>query len=313
MESRINLNEKNVSSELNTLVHYLAQQSTVLQIYHYASLGRAEKLKSVFSDKHKLVKRVYYLFIVTDGVTSPSLQLQLEEQNFPFMIMVSQQSYAELQKPQLATNGFLAKMFNNAKLLYTVPDFETPQVFRLPNPKKALAKAIVHWRNRTNMATGFMEAAEQAVEQGHERVALFLLHNATEQLCDGMLYVFMDHQIPEKRLHRLIYRCACFTTQPLQHLLGCTENEILIKLLEKSIQMGSINEPFDLAERSIYRFLELIESFMVLAKTICEANFKEKEKELSRQQKDGASNTADGGQDKTNPEKYNTSTFKNTI
>lgn len=129
-----------------------------------------------------------------------------------------------------------------------------------------------------------MEAAEQAVEQGHERVALFLLHNATEQLCAGMLYVFMDHQIPEKRLHRLIYRCACFTTQPLQHLLGCTENEILIQLLEKSIQMGSINEPFNMGERSIYRFLELIESFMVLAKTLCETNFKEREKEQGNKQ-----------------------------
>lgn len=216
MKNRINPNEKNVSAELNQLVHLLAQQTTVLQIYHYASLGRAEKLKSVFSNKHRLVKRVYYLFIVTEGDTRPSLQLLVDEQHFPFMAMVSQQNYTELQKPQLASNGFLAKVFHTAKLLYTLPDVEAPQVFRLPNPKKALAKAIVHWRNRTTIATGFMVAAEQAVEHGHERVALFLLHHATEQLCAGILYVFTGQQIAEKRLHRLIYRCACFSTQPLQ-------------------------------------------------------------------------------------------------
>ena len=284
MKNRINLNENNASAELNQLVHLLAQQNTVLQIYHYASLGRAEKLKSVFSNKHRLVKRVYYLFIVTEGDTRPSLQLLVDEQHFPFMAMVSQQNYTELQKPQLASNGFLAKVFHTAKLLYTLPDVEAPQVFRLPNPKKALAKAIVHWRNRTTMATGFMVAAEQAVEHGHERVALFLLHQATEQLCAGMLYVFTGQQLAEKRLHRLIYRCACFSTQPLQHLLGCSENEMLIQLLEKSIQMDRVNEVFDLGERSIYRFLELIESFMELAKTLCENNFKERQMELDEKQ-----------------------------
>jgi HEPN domain-containing protein len=280
MKSKINPNEKNVQSELNQLVHYLAQQSAVLQIYHYASLSRTEKLKGIFSAKHKIFKRVYYLFIITEGTTNLNLQLLVEEQDFPFMVMVSQQRYTELQKPQLASNGFLARVFNTAKLLYTVADFEAPQVFRLPNPKKSLARAIVHWRNRTTMATGFVQAAEQAIEQGHERVALFLLHQATEQLCAGMLYVFMEHQLPEKRLHRLIYRCACFSTQPLQHLLGCSENEALIQYLEKSIQMDSINEPFDLGERSVYRFLELIESFMVLARTLCETKFKAREKEL---------------------------------
>jgi hypothetical protein len=54
MESRINLNEKNVSAELNTLVHYLEKQSVVLQIYHHAGLCREDKLKGIFSTKYKI-------------------------------------------------------------------------------------------------------------------------------------------------------------------------------------------------------------------------------------------------------------------
>ena len=59
---------------------------------------------------------------------------------------------------------------------------------------------------------------------------------------------------------------------------------MLIQLLEKSIQMDRVNEAFDLGERSIYRFLELIESFMELAKTLCENNFKERQLELDEKQ-----------------------------
>ena len=145
-----------------------------------------------------------------------------------------------------------------------------------------MGRAIVHWRKRIQMADGFIKAAEQAIESGHEQVSLFLLNQTVEQCCKGLIYVFMGYQPSQYNIENLLKLTACFSKLPLQHFTGTPGNEMLLTVLTKCVEMIGNPSDFSLGNQSIYRFLELVESFIVLAKQMCEMNFKEKQQELDK-------------------------------
>lgn len=210
------------------------------------------------------------------------IQSLLAEKVKDITLIVQVFAQEDIYKPGLPHNAFFASVINNGALIYIKEGLPVHPSPEMPNPKKRLAKAIVHWRNRNQMAQGFLAAADQALEQGHERVSLFLLHHATEQLVLGLIYVFMGYRPNPAKLEKLIYLCGCFSHLPLKHFMGTMDNKKLLQLLMESIKMGAEKVEVVLGEPSIYRFLELVESFVVLATNLCDEKFKVLQLELDR-------------------------------
>ncbi|RZL50344.1 MAG: hypothetical protein EOP00_04875 [Pedobacter sp.] len=289
MEQKINLNEKKLNQAFTDAINLLAQEFAPLAIYCFAKTKQQQHCSSVFAPVVKEKKQVYYLLVITEKpAIERHIQTFVAEKVKDINLIVQVFAQGDIYKPGLPHNGFFASVINKGFLCYTQQGLTMAAELQMPNAKKGLGKAIVHWRNRSKMAQGFLDAADQALEQGHERVSLFLLHHATEQLVLGLIYVFMGYRPNPAQLKKLIYLSGCFSPLPIKHFMGTCENEKLLMLLMESIKMGGDKEEASLGEPSIYRFLELVESFMVLATGLCDQKFKVLQLEVDQRKLAGA-------------------------
>ena len=246
-----------------------------MQIYQFAQTLQTESLNSVFCTARRQEQQVYYLLIITAGSEPKENRMQqfIAERYTEAKLIVFVHAQHTLLKPDHACKGFFARVFHHGQLLYRAAAAIDLQELRAPNSKKWIGRAMVHWRNRNNMATGFLTAAEQAIDSDHEQVTLFLLNQVIAQACAGLIYVLMGYQSEHRDLKRLLEITACFSKLPLQHFVGTPENETLLNILLKSC--SGIGDPssFSLEGRSAYRFLELVDEFLKMANILCKAHF----------------------------------------
>lgn len=258
MKNKANLNKQNRTKCAHTLTELVVRQFEPLQVYQFAKIKQTVQTKSVFTKPVKEGQQVFYLLLIIQSGTTATVQTIQQYLNVNFItakVIVQVCTPAAIAKCANHANGFLANVLNKGKLRYNNGTMPPVQALKMPNAKKALGRAIVHWRGRSQMANGFFEAAEQALENGHEQVSLFLLHHATEQVCKGLIYVFMGYCPNHANLKNLIYLTACFSKLPLKHFMGTTENEAILHLLMQSVTMVGKNAEVNLANKPIYRFL----------------------------------------------------------
>ncbi|RZK88327.1 MAG: hypothetical protein EOO98_12515 [Pedobacter sp.] len=265
------------------MIELLVQAYKPSQIFQFAKLRHKNKLQSVFAQQHQQNQWTYYLFIVSNS-RAQDIQDYVDEHYTVAKVIVLVEAQENLLKGQHNCNGYYSSIIHHGKLCYSNEDTACYAVVRHPNLKKFLGRAISHWQNRLKMANGFLEAGEQALEANHEQVCLFLLYQVSEQLCKGLIYVFMGYQEQMGNLKRLLHIAACFSSLPLQHFMGTPDNEILLDIMCKSITLNNCKAEVLSANKSIYRFLELVESFLKLADRLCVAEFAilQSDVELSR-------------------------------
>lgn len=168
-------------------------------------------------------------------------------------------------------------MLNQGQLLYSANGVLCLEEVPTPQPEKRLAQAKLHWKHRSKMANGFLLSADRSLEEDHETVCLFLLHQVIEQACIGLIWVFMGYKSDMHNLRRLLYVCGCFSKKPMQHFMGTPENEVMLGIIMRSYSEARYRESFSLENRSAYNFLELVERFMELAEELCKEKLEELE------------------------------------
>lgn len=268
-------NPSQTSPHLNELISLLVQQFKPLQIYQFAQWKRQESCHSVFAGAMQEEQTIDYLLVITADGTSTANEIQdfVDNHFTASKLMIYAHEQEVVQQNLAASNGYFSAVLKNASLCYAKEGLSFNEEIREPNPKRWLGKAIINWRKRNHMAKGFSEAAEHALECGHERICLYLLHQAIEQACVGLIWVFMAYKIDHRNIERLLYTCGCFSQAPLQHFIGTLENQKLLELMMKSYRRIGHEDDFSLGGKSIYRFVELVQSFLELADSLCKERF----------------------------------------
>lgn len=275
MNLKIKTSETEKSQPFKALIAQLVQAYAPLQIYQFGKLMKREQVNSVFCNAQLQTQRIYYLLMVIES----SEAIESDVQDFAdrafaaAKVIVQVHGQATLLKHLNHRNGYFATVVNQGKLCYTVPGVAEVSGLQPPNPKKRLGRAIVHWRNRCQMANGFLVAAEQAIAQGYDHAGVFLLHQATEQVCMGLIFVFTDYQPHLRNLDRLLYLCACFSLKPLDHFFGNKEDEVLLKIMMGSVCRQCDEKGVSLEGRSVNGVVELVGGFLKLGKGLCEGYF----------------------------------------
>ena len=276
MKQKIKTSETEQQQPLKALIVQLVQAYAPLQIYQFGKLTKKEQVNSVFCEAKRQMQRTYYLLMLTDGSEAIESDVQdFADRAFAVAkVIVQVHGQATLLKHLNHRNGYFATVINQGKLYYTVPGVAEISGLQQPNPKRRLGRAIVHWRNRSQMANGFFAAAEQAITHGHDHAGVFLLHQAVEQICMGLIFVFMDYQPRLRNLDRLLYLCACFSSKPLNHFCLNKENEMLLKMMMGSVSRQCDEKDFSFDGR-IVNVVELVGGFLKLGKGLCEVYFRE--------------------------------------
>jgi len=263
------------SPHFNELISLLVTEFEPLQIYQFAQWNHQESCNSVFAEAQQEEQTVHYLMVITEDGANRENEIQdfVDSHFIAAKVMIYTHRQEIVQQNLATSNGYFSAVLKNALLCYAKEEFSFNEEIREPNSKKWLGKAMVHWRNRNRMAQGFSEAAEHALECGHERICLYLLYQAIEQACVGLIWVFMAYKIESRNIKRLLYTCCCFSQAPLQHFMGTLENQKLLEVMMESYGRIRHEDDFSLGGKSIYRFVELVQSFLELADSLCKERF----------------------------------------
>lgn len=286
METINHLSKAKKPAHFMAFLEKLVAQFKPLRIYQYAEYTAQIQVDSIFAELQQNEHIVYYLLVITEGTASIEGEMQrFVDQNYKeAKVVVNAHGDEILQRNLKVCNGYFSTVLKYGALYYLREDATPMGEVRMPNPKKWLGKAIVLWRNRNNMAEGFSEAAEHALEYNHERICLYLLYQAIEQACVGLIWVFMGYKSDLRNIKRLLYTCGCFSQPILQHFMGTVENQKLLDVMMKCFSQVRYEDDFSLEGKSIYRFVELVQGFLELADSLCKERFQLLESRLPKKE-----------------------------
>jgi uncharacterized protein len=267
----------------NQIINLLIAQFKPLHIYQFAQLCWQDQCDSIFTAARKGNRFVYYLLVITEGSASVENEIQafMDRQNTEDKFVVHAHGEEILRRNLKACNAYFTSVLNRGVLLYSANGLVAQGKVQAPNPKRELLRLRAHWHHRSGMARGFMEAAEQALDNNRDKMCVFLLHHACEQLCVGLIWVNMGYKSDIRNLQRLLYVCGCFSAEPLMHFMGTQATEVLLHIMMKSFHQARYNDNYNLNGHSPYRFLELAEGFATLCEGLCKERFAVMEKGIA--------------------------------
>ncbi|WP_199119358.1 hypothetical protein [Pedobacter sp. ASV28] len=265
------------SGHLNALVALLVEKFSPLQVYQYAWATQREQLGSTFLGERRQEEEIFYLLLITEGTACIENEIQqyADSSYKGARAIVHAHAEATLRQNVANTNYYFCSVLNRGQLLYSANGLAGPNMVPMPRPERRLKMAKQHWKHRRAMAMGFLVAAERSIEEGHESVSVFLLYQVAEQVCIGLIWVFMGYKTDVRNLRRLLYVCGCFSKEPLRHFMGTAENEELLSLIIKGYVETRHQDGFMLECSLAYRFLALVEGFLELANGMCQKKFVE--------------------------------------
>jgi HEPN domain-containing protein len=167
-------------------------------------------------------------------------------------------------------NRFFLTVLQTASLLYRREGITIPHITPY-DWQKIYLKAKSRWEYRLRMAKGFLNAANGSHHEiGHEQeIALFLLTQFCEQICLGLIQVFLGYKPNTANIRSLITLSKLCTTEVCNILHTLTENDrYLLKLLSNSLNDIRFKEDcdvdFDDVNQLIYRCEYLLERLEIL-------------------------------------------------
>lgn len=135
------------------------------------------------------------------------------------------------------------RFFHNL-LLYGVPVYHKKGLTTEPalpeyDPSNTSFHCQMHWHQRYYRGKAFIEAAGSVWDEGEETVVLSLLSQGIEQICLGLIYVFLGYRPNQHSLTHLFDLCVNFTTVIDSIFPRNTPEDLRIfKMLSKSANHG---------------------------------------------------------------------------
>jgi HEPN domain-containing protein len=114
-------------------------------------------------------------------------------------------------------NRFFNTVYRTGTVLYNADGLSSSfAALHLPeiNPVQTHLKAEHHYKHRYEMALGFMEGVNACMVKGYYNNAVFMMHQAIEQACIGLIRIFIGYRSDMHNLDRLLKLTLCFSSEP---------------------------------------------------------------------------------------------------
>ncbi|SHG07142.1 HEPN domain-containing protein [Pedobacter caeni] len=209
-------------NDLNSIVEKIALHKGAKRIYCFGKRTYEAERKMLLLNESQHKMHVHYdlLIITEENIEQELYNLQgmnNSEQNtdkFSFVVLTKKQVQKGLEMHQRFLLGALKNgltLFSNgddlAELLGEVQYIEQYS-------KKELDRFLVDWYNRYNNAESFIESANDLSSCESLPAQLSMFNQGLEQLCLGLLQVFIDYKPNRNSLGHLMDLCCSFLSFP---------------------------------------------------------------------------------------------------
>jgi len=180
-----------------------------------------------------------------------------------------------------ANSRFYISVLTYGKLLYSHDGLLNVDHISPFIPTKGAVKAQKHFDHRMLLADGFLMAAAECLEKKHYGICAFMLHQAVEQACIGLIRVYIAYRAEFHNLQRLLRLCNCFSDQPYKLLIGSPGDERLFDVLAKSYSAARYRDDFSVSRQDADSLYQRVVCFLALAKAMCTEKIKQLDQEAA--------------------------------
>lgn len=230
-----------------------------------------QDLMNCFDDGASSSCSHYFLLMVTTG----RLRLEHEAQeylnsHFPELELTLLVHGEETVMEQLQTgNWFFSRVLRHAEKCYSVDGKWLDAPLNFTDELASSSKCFTY---RQEMAQGFYKGAQAMGKEGYTNVALFLLHQCTEQALSALIRVFLNYRSDIHSLGRLMKLCLCFTTMPLEVFPQHSEaDKQLFALLQRSYSETRYRDGFEVKLDDFLLLQQRVKTLMDRMEALCGA------------------------------------------
>jgi HEPN domain-containing protein len=259
--------------DFNSLIEKLATKFNPLQIINFSRHNFVQNSNGCFREETNSQYCNYCLLLITESGTRIDHDVQdfVNTHYHHGTITVICHCKKAITEAIAGNNRFFIKACTEGEVLYQ--NEEVFSVGEVPSfdPKLAATKAKEHFQRRFSLAEGFYLGAIDCMCL-HEQynICLFMLHQAVEQLCIGLIRVHLGYRSEFHNLNRLLRLCTSFSEEPLQLFTGTAEDVRLFNLLCKSYSAARYNVGFEASPEDVSTLCDRVTEFTELFTRLCE-------------------------------------------
>jgi len=268
------------TTSFNDFIEKLVSKFQPLQIFSFSKNSLIKTNQSCFIKETSELQCNHCLLLVTASTT----RIDYEVQDFANLhyqqgtITVICHSKHCIEKAIAANSSFFIRLYAEAELIYNHNGMLSIDKAPAYIATDAAEKAQKHYEHRFSVAEGFYLGASECLQNWQQHaVCVFMLHQAVEQLCIGLIRVHLAYRAEFHNLNRLLHLCACFSQAPLQLFTATAEDRRLFNILTKSYSDARYRASFTVSQKDAIALCDKVSDFTALATRLCEEKIAELE------------------------------------
>ncbi|TCD27777.1 HEPN domain-containing protein [Pedobacter psychrodurus] len=254
------------------LISELSEKFQPLQIFCFYKRSSQEKRLSCFVNERANSSQEYGLLLVTPTATRIDYEVQ-DYANSHFAegtITVICHGNQSVWEAIDANSRFFKAVFTCGELLYSHDGLLMRPYVQPYDPVNGGTKALKHYNHRMPLAEGFLTGAAQCLAVESYNISVFMLHQTVEQICILLIRVHIAYRSEFHNLNRLLRLCQSFSELPHKMFFESAESRRLFEVLSRSYSAARYKDDFSVSRKDAESLFTLIESFVAVAKSMCE-------------------------------------------
>ncbi len=251
------------------IVDVITSHLNVSRIYIMGKRLNIEKQASnYFNNNREIILKFHFDLLVltvesySNGIASVN---DLIEKKWKGLFTATIYLHREIHLQQLAEKQyyFFYRIMKSENLIFQNPNYYcSPLSFS--KPTVTVDYLLDFWQLRFATATAFLEAAERVKHPCKTGAVLFIFHQLAEQICLGLIAVFLNYYPAYFQLNYLFNICSHFTDLTIKLFTPCNEKEKkLIELLCMNPSQIRKDKPVTLDSDEVLILHNLLKNFVL--------------------------------------------------
>jgi HEPN domain-containing protein len=202
------------NKELQAIADALNTQYQIEKIICFAALSSYSSHETVFCPPQTNSTNDYYLLVLTTEITRIEHVMQdYISKQFSGVFVIAHGLETVMNLVYNYDTFFLNACLNGV-LIYTSDGFTMIPDYDETKAEEAVLKDKEAFERIYKLACGFLESAFVCQENDFDNNVIFLLHQAVEQGCRGLIRLFTGYRSDIHNISRLLDFCNCFSPEP---------------------------------------------------------------------------------------------------
>ncbi|WP_419700280.1 HEPN domain-containing protein [Mucilaginibacter sp. NFX135] len=253
-------------AELEPILQLLKNRAQVEAIICFGVLYSHTNNHTCFLIPYTETENFYYLLVIIADDTLAGYKIQdLINNKYKTSVFLIVHELKAVTEAISQKDRFFVNTLRNGTFLHTSKSHSIPAEIVLGGIGQRMVKDQNAFKHIYHLAHGFYECATDSYEKGHYHHVLFLLHQATEQACRGLIRLYTGYRSEMHSLSSLLTFCNCFSYDP-SILFGryFKEDKRLFNLLANSDSKVRYTDSYTVTDHDADRLCTLIKTFLDL-------------------------------------------------